>query len=100
LVKPLADRQAQAPQRDVVGNVGRTDGAEIDRVELSSVWRGHRPASWRRACGNRPTPVEGLDVELDVAHALLKAFEHRDAGGDDFGADAIGGMAAMEYSRI
>ena len=32
LVKALADRQPQAPQRDVVGDVGIADRAEIDRV--------------------------------------------------------------------
>ena len=33
LVERLADRQAQAPKRDVVGHVGRADRAEIDRIE-------------------------------------------------------------------
>ena len=32
LVERLADREPQAPQRDVIGHVGRADRAEIDRV--------------------------------------------------------------------
>ena len=32
LIERLADREPQAPQRDVVGHVGRADRAEIDRV--------------------------------------------------------------------
>ena len=33
LVEALADRQPQAPQRDVIGHVGRAHRAEEDRVE-------------------------------------------------------------------
>ena len=34
LVERLADREAQAPERDVVGDVRRADRAEQDRVEV------------------------------------------------------------------
>ena len=34
LIEPLADRQPQAPQGDMIGNVGRADRAEQNGVEL------------------------------------------------------------------
>ena len=90
LVKALADRQAQAPQRDVVGNIGRADRAEIDRVEFlqrgETVGRHHHAVL--AVIGG--TPIEGFDVELHVAEALLQAFERLNAGGDDLGTDPVG----------
>ena len=50
LVEALADREAQAPERDVVGDVGRADGAEVDRIErpqLLEAVRRHHPAGAR-----------------------------------------------------
>ena len=37
LVERLADRQAQTPQRDVVRDVRRADGAEQDGVEAAEL---------------------------------------------------------------
>ena len=56
LVERLADREPQAPQRDVVGHVGRADGAEVDRVELAQLVGAVRPASSRRASCSSPSP--------------------------------------------
>ncbi len=47
LIEALADRQPQAPERDVIGHLWPADRAEIDRVELAqlveSVWSHHHP---------------------------------------------------------
>jgi hypothetical protein len=91
LVKALADRQAQAPQRDVIGNIGRADRAEIDRVEF--LQRGERVRRHHHAvlAVIVGTPIEGFDIELYVAQALLEALERLNAGGDDLRADPVGG---------
>ena len=56
LVERLADREPQAPQRDVVRHVGGADGAEVDRVEARAAGRGRRAASSRRAACSSPSP--------------------------------------------
>ncbi len=74
----------------MVGNVGRADRAEIDRVEgpqlIGPVGRHHH--ALLAIIGG--APVEGLNVEFDVADPLREALEHGDTGGDDLGTDAIG----------
>ena len=91
LVKALADRQAQAPQRDVIGNIGRADRTKVDRIEFlqrgETVGRHHHAVL--AVIGG--TPIEGFDVELHVAQARLQAFERLNTGGDDLGADPVGG---------
>ena len=52
LVEALADRQAQAPQRDVVGHLRAADRAEEDRVERSSASPGRPRECSRRAPGS------------------------------------------------
>ena len=42
LVEPLADREAEAPEGDVVGHVRPADGAEVDGVKVA---RRSRPSS-------------------------------------------------------
>src|SRR6188768_4067620 len=38
LIQRLADREAQSPKRNMVGDVGRPNSAEIDRVELAQLF--------------------------------------------------------------
>ena len=45
LVERLADREPQAPQRDVVGHVRRADRAEKDRVVVLDLLEAVRAAS-------------------------------------------------------
>jgi hypothetical protein len=91
LVEALADRETQSPEGDMVGHVRRADGAEINRIEglqrLEPVRRHHR-AVLPIVVG---TPIEGFDVEADIAEPLLQALEDGEAGGDHFGADPVGG---------
>ena len=64
LVERLADREAQAPQRDVVGDVRRADRAEQDRVE---------------ACGAGRAPSSGImhAVLLVVVRAPVEVLRTR-----------------------
>ena len=67
LVEALADRQAQAPERDVVGHVGRADRAEEDGVEglqLLEAALGDVGAVLQVAVR---APVEVLDLEREAA---------------------------------
>ena len=90
LVKALADRQPQPPQRDVVWNIGRPDRSKIDRIEFlqrgEAVGR-HHHAVLAIVSG---TPIEGFDIEFHIAEALLKTLERPDTGGDDLGTNSIG----------
>ena len=91
LVKALADREAQAPQRDVIGDIRGADRAKVDRVEFLQSGERIRRHHHAVFAVIRGTPVEGFDIELHVAQALLQAFERLNAGGDDLGADPVGG---------
>jgi hypothetical protein len=80
LIKALADRQAKAPQRDVVGDIGRADRAEIDRVEFFQLGEpvgGHHDAVLPVIVG---APVEGFHGEGEIAGALRQRLQHADAG--------------------
>ena len=59
LVEALADREAQAPERDVVGHLGRADRAEIDGVEAVSC---STPSAGIMHAG--PLVIVGAPVEL------------------------------------
>src|SRR5205807_6611862 len=69
LAEAAADRDQEAPERDVVGHARKSDGAEVDRVEapklVESVRRHH--AAGRRV--GLAAPVEGGPVELEVEAA-------------------------------
>ena len=63
LVERLADREPQAPERDVVGNVGGADRAEIDgveRLQLLPAVGGHHDAVLLVVIRS---PVEGFEFE-------------------------------------
>jgi hypothetical protein len=89
LIETLADRQAQAPERDMVGDLLVADGAEIDGVELAQggkpVLR-HHPAVLAVVVG---TPGEILDGEAEAAVALLDDAHDLEPGGDHFLANAV-----------
>ena len=75
----------------MIGNIGRADRTKVDRIEFlqrgETVGRHHHAVL--AIIGG--TPIEGFDVELHVAQARLQAFERLNAGGDDLGADPVGG---------
>src|SRR5260221_6772925 len=75
----------------MVRHIRRGDGAEKDGVELlqgrQTIGRHHHAVFLVII----RSPVESLEIELDIAKPLLQAAEHLDAGGDDLGADAVGG---------
>ena len=76
LVEALADRQAQAPQRDVVRDVGGADRAEIDRIEAAQLVEPvvrHHPAMG--AIVSR-APVEALQLDLEPGLARRERAEH------------------------
>ncbi len=89
LVERLADRQAQPPKRDVIGDAWRADRAKEDRVEpaqpVGAVRRHHHPvlAVVVRA------PVEALDSEREPAVAFGAGGEHLEPGLDHLRADAV-----------
>ena len=90
MVKALADRQPETPERDVVGHIRSADGAEEDRIKAlqlrHSVLRHHTPVGFV-VLG---APVEVLDAKLEVAAALLQCFERLETSSDDFRADPVG----------
>src|SRR5260221_6862830 len=78
LIEALADRQAQSPERDMVGHIGRTDGAEENGVEALELFQ---PAFGNVAPGllvELRAPVEVLELEAEVAGDGLQQL---DAGG-------------------
>ena len=89
LVERLADREAQAPERQVVRHVRRADSAEQDGVEgaklVGAVGR-HERARALVAVG---APVEIFDVEAEAAVALGEHIQHFKAGSDDLHADPV-----------
>ena len=74
LVERLADRQAQAPQRDVVRDVRSADGAEQDGVELAeligAVCR-HHDAMLLVVVRS---PIEILEVQLELPSRSAQTF--------------------------
>jgi hypothetical protein len=89
LVERLADREPQAPQRDVIGHVGRAGRAEQDGVvaldQVAAVLR-HERAGLLVALG---APVERVEGECKAAVALRAGGQRLDPGGDHLGADAV-----------
>jgi len=88
LIEALADRQAQAPERQVVGHVGRADRAKedgIERLQALEAALGDVPAGLLEALG---APVEVLELEVEAGRRTL---EHLDARRDHFVADTIAG---------
>ena len=95
MVERLADREPQAPEADVIGHLGRADGAEIDRVVvldlIEAVGRHHQAG---RAIKVR-SPVEAVEGEFDPALARGDRGERLEAGGNDLLADPVPGMTAI-----
>ena len=91
LVEGLADGEPQAPQRDVVGHVGRAGRAEQDGVvaldQVEAVLR-HEGAGLLVALR---APVEMVEGEREAAVALGAGLQHLDARGDHLLADAVAG---------
>jgi hypothetical protein len=85
----LADGKPQAPQRDVVGHVGRPDRAEVDRVVIpdliAPIGRHHDAVPLVMA----GAPAEMVEPERKAAVARRQRFEDLNAGCDDFFADAV-----------
>ena len=91
LVEALADRQPQAPQRNVIGHIGRTHRAEeygIESFEFVETTGGNVVAVLEVVVA---APGEMLDVELEPAVAAPEPVQHFESGGNHFGADAIAG---------
>ncbi len=90
LVEALADRQAQAPERHVVGHVGRAHRAEENGVEILDLvapvlrHEGAGPLVAVRA------PVEGGDVEGEASIAPGQRLKRLQPRRDHLGADAVG----------
>jgi hypothetical protein len=88
LAERPADRDEQAPQRDVVGHPGPADGAEEDRLEaaedLQPVGRHHR--ALLLVAPARPVELGVLERDaVPRAHGV----EHLAGGGDDLRADPV-----------
>ena len=89
LVEALADRQAQAPQRHMVGHVRRADCAEEDRIELLQRLQGlvrHVGAGLEEALR---APVEWREMQGEAVVLLRERLQDLLAFSDDFDADAV-----------
>ena len=89
LVERLADGEAQAPERNVIGHVRRTHGAEIERIEAAQllVATGRHHDAMLLVVVR--APVEVGDIELEAAVALGADLEHLEAGGDNLRPDTV-----------
>ncbi|MFD2883974.1 hypothetical protein ACFS4T_19755 [Pseudomonas lini] len=67
MVKALANRQAQAPERNVVRHIKRTDSAKEDGVECFSI-----PQGRSQGCSNRffqvivRIPIEVFELQIET----------------------------------
>ena len=90
LLEAPADRDQQAPERDMVGHAGKADRAEEDGIEagqpVEAVLR-HEPAG---LCIAFAAPVELGPVPL-YAEAGAGGLQHPDAFRHDLPADAVAG---------
>ena len=89
LIKRLADRQTQTPQRDVVRDIGSADRTKQNGVELAqligAVWRHHDamlPIVVR-------SPIEILKVQFELTVALGTGFKSLHTGRDNLGSNSI-----------
>jgi hypothetical protein len=76
LIERLANRQSQAPESYVVGNVRRTDGTEKDGIEITELVRptfGHHDAVFLVVVR---TPVKILELEFESAVAFGTDLQH------------------------
>ena len=88
LVEFAANRDQEAPQRDVIGDARKADGAEIHRLELSELIEPvlrHHPAGSRVRLA---APVERRPREIE-AESPPRRLEHTHAFRKDFLADSI-----------
>jgi hypothetical protein len=89
LIERLADRQPQAPKRDVIGHIRRAGRAEQDGVvfpDLVAAILRHHDAVFLVVLGS---PGEMVNVEFEVAVALRQGVQNLHACGDDFGPYAV-----------
>ncbi|MNV29147.1 hypothetical protein D3C71_1203620 [compost metagenome] len=91
LIEPLTDLEAQAPERDVVGDVRVTRRAKQDGVlaaqGIQPVGRHHHAVRAVPVAA----PVEVFKLELQAGVAGGQGFEHALARGNHFLADAVSG---------
>ena len=91
LVEAAADRDQQAPQRDVVGHAGPADRAEQDGVGLAqlvqAVGRHHRAGLLVGLAG--PVVMRIGEVEAEAARGCVEHFQRF---GHGFLADAVAGQ--------
>ena len=91
LIEALTDGEAQAPERDVIGDVRGADRAEVDGIKAAQpleAVRGHHPAVPAVVGG---APVEGCDLETQLGLARAQGLEHLEPGRDHLLADAVPG---------
>jgi hypothetical protein len=90
LVEALADRQAQAPQRDVIRDVGGADGAKQNGILFAQL---RQPILRHEGAGAAialAAPVKALDVKGKPAIGFAQCLQHLQSGFDHFRANAIG----------
>src|SRR5437867_2346920 len=89
LVESLADLEAQAPQRDVIGNVRVAGGSEQDSVlaaqGVEAIVRHHHAV----LAVVIAAPVEILEFKAERLVDIGEGFENLLAGGNDFLANTI-----------
>src|SRR6185503_6914290 len=86
-----ADGEPQAPQRDVIGHVGRAGGAEQDGVvalDQGEAVLGHERT---RLLVALRAPVEMVEGDLEAAIPPGAGLQRLDAGRDHLLADAVSG---------
>jgi hypothetical protein len=90
LAERAPDRDEEAPQRDVVGNVRPADGTQEDRVMVPDAPEpvlGHHPT---RPQPRLAAPIELVPLESDV-EVRADAVEHLDRRRHDLPPDAVSG---------
>ncbi|MNR11741.1 hypothetical protein D3C85_1280560 [compost metagenome] len=88
LVETLADRQAQAPQGNVIRHVERTDRAEEDCVEGLQLFQttfGNVVAVFQVVVG---VPVEVFEIQFEAGF-FRQGLQHLDACGDHFHTNTV-----------
>ena len=89
LIKPLADRQAQAPQADMIGNILRPHRPKINRIRLFQGLQRPRRHEHAMLAEIGRAPVIMVHLKFEPAIPARQSIKRLQPGGNHLGANAV-----------